>query len=106
MVGWLDSWIVEFSRAASRAALHSFLHPTTGLLYASCPARPDGQPTLAARVRSSDSVVRSHGQNETLSGLHAAKAQGTTREFKYTSSIVYPSALTALATLGSFNCKP
>src|SRR5688572_30359408 len=29
-----------------------------------------------------------------------------TREFKYTSSNVYPSVLTALATLGSFNCKP
>src|SRR6267143_300525 len=36
----------------------------------------------------------------------AANLQGTTREFKYTSSIVYPSALTALATLGSFSCKP
>ena|ERR1051325_1979189 len=39
-------------------------------------------------------------------GAPAANLQGITREFKYTSSIVYPSALTALATLGSFNCKP
>src|SRR5712671_6854738 len=35
----------------------------------------------------------------------AANLQGTTREFKYTSSIVYPSALTVLAMLGSFSCK-
>src|SRR5213593_1045007 len=41
-----------------------------------------------------------------LTGAPAANLQGTTREFKYTSSIVYPSALTALATLGSMSDKP